>query len=149
MLVLLAATLISFGQDPADRSLDCAQASNTMEINECAGLDVQAEERRMATYLAAAVGALRDQAESPEQAEVAIAELQAGQAAWRTYADSACAAVYTRWQAGTIRVLMSLSCLERLTQQRSHTLWTEYLTYMDSTPPALPEPLPVSRPAED
>jgi hypothetical protein len=33
-----------------------------------------------------------------------------------------------------------LSCQIKLTQLHTHTIWLEWLTYMDSTPPILPEP---------
>jgi len=149
MLILLVAALIAPGQDRAEPPLDCREAMTTLEINDCAAKDVATQEARMATYLAASVEVLRTEAEGPEQAKTVIAELQASQKAWQAYADSACGTVYTRWQSGSIRNLMALTCRERLTQQRTHTLWTDYLLYLDDTPPDLPEPLPRSSPEED
>ena len=40
----------------------------------------------------------------------------------------------------TIRNAMSLTCRIRLVDQRTHTIWQNWLTFMDSTPPILPEP---------
>ncbi|MDY6925294.1 MAG: lysozyme inhibitor LprI family protein [Pseudomonadota bacterium] len=145
MLILLAAALISVGQDPVGPPLDCRSPSNTIEMNDCAAADVVKEEARMATYLAAAIDVLRDEAESPELAAAVVAELQSSQKAWQAYADSACRTVYTRWQSGTIRNLMALGCRERLALERTHTLWADYLVYLDSTPPTLPEPLAAPR----
>ncbi|MFN3930959.1 MAG: lysozyme inhibitor LprI family protein [Brevundimonas sp.] len=149
MLILLAAAVISAGQDPVAPPQDCASPANTIEMNDCAAAEVAAEEARMAAYLAASIKVLRDEAESPELAAAVVAELHASQTAWQAYADSACRTVYTRWQSGTIRNLMALGCRERLTRERTHTLWADYLGYMDSTPPILPEPLPLPRNAGD
>ena len=149
MLILLAAALISAGQNPAGPPPDCRSPSNTIEMNDCAAAEVAREEARLATYLAAAIEVLREEAESPELAATVVAELQASQKAWQAYADSACRTVYTRWQSGTIRNLMALGCRERLTLERSHALLADYLVYLDSTPPALPEPLAAPRVAED
>jgi uncharacterized protein YecT (DUF1311 family) len=148
MLILFAAALLSVGQDPGPPP-DCANAANTIEINECAAADVAAEEDRMAAYLAAAVEVLRKGAESLEPAEAAVADLLDSQTAWRAYADSACGAVHTRWLAGTIRTLMALNCQKRLTRQRSHTLWTEYLTHPDGTPSDWPDPSSAPEPVGD
>ena len=48
--------------------------------------------------------------------------------------------VYTQWRDGAIRGIMAISCKTKLTKQRTHDLWENFLTYMDSTPPVLPEP---------
>jgi len=139
MLILLAAAFLAV-QDPGSE-LDCANASNTLEINDCATKDVATEQARLETYLAASVGVLRDEAKTPEAATTVVTELQASQKAWQAYADSACSTVYTRWQSGTIRNLMALSCRRRLTQDRSHSLWADYLVSLGGEEPVLPEPL--------
>lgn len=139
MLVLfLAAALLSQAPEPA---LDCDNVMTTLDVNACMAKALEAEEARMNAYLEAAIGVLREEAETPEQANAMAAELQASQKLWADYAESACQAVYSRWQAGTIRVSMALSCKQDLTLERTHALWVNYLAYMDSTPPRLPEPV--------
>ncbi|MDE0552455.1 hypothetical protein OU793_24315, partial [Vibrio sp. VP6] len=58
----------------------------------------------------------------------------------QAYMSSHCDSVYTQWRDGTIRGVMAISCKTKLTKQRTHELWENFLTYMDSTPPVLPEP---------
>lgn len=131
-------------QDPDLAAVDCSQAMTTIEVNECIGRDLELEQERMNLYLDTAFAVLREEAvgagEGPDEANALIAEIQAGQTLWQAYADKACAAVYTRWQSGTIRVAMALDCQIELTRQRTHHLWSEYLSFEDSTPPILPEP---------
>ena len=140
MLILLAAALLMV-QEP-EPSLDCANASNTIEINDCAARDVAIGQARLETYLAASIEVLRTEAETPDAAATVVSELHASQTVWQAYADSACSTVYTRWQSGTIRNLMALSCRRRLTQERTHTLWADYLVSLGGDEPVLPEPLP-------
>lgn len=127
-------------QDP-DVPKDCTQALTTLEINDCRAEDLRLETARMQTYLDAAITSVRSEAEEPAAAEILVEEIQTSQALWQAYADQACSAVYTRWQAGTIRVMMALGCQISLTRQRTHHLWTEYLSFPDDTPPLLPEPV--------
>ena len=36
---------------------------------------------------------------------------------------------------------MNLGCMIEATRARTHDIWTDYLTYVDRTPPVLPEPV--------
>lgn len=142
ILVLLASLAL---QDPDLAAVDCSQAMTTIEVNACIGRDLDLEQERMNLYLETAFAVLREEAtgagEGLDEADALIAEIQDGQTKWQAYADKACAAVYTRWQSGTIRVAMALDCQIELTRQRTHHLWSEYLSFQDSTPPILPEPV--------
>jgi len=69
-------------------------------------------------------------------------ELARSQRAWIVYRDSECGAVFNNWRGGSIRVSMELECQTRLTQLRSYSVWKNWLTYVDSTPPVLPRPSP-------
>lgn len=60
--------------------------------------------------------------------------------AWDAYRDAECGAVFDYWSDGTIRVSVEQVCRIRLTRLHTHTIWREWLTYFDSTPPLLPEP---------
>lgn len=141
-LIMVGALL---AQDPDPAPTDCHQALTTLEINDCVAEDLRLETVRMEAYLDAAIGQVRIEAEeSGEDAAAAddvIGEIRASQDLWGSYAERACDAVYTRWQAGTIRVVMALNCQIDLTRERTHYLWREYLPYPDSTPAVLPEPV--------
>lgn len=122
----------------------CVREGNTLQMNACAAEDLDIETARMEAYLNAALMQVVSEAEDmgdATDAAVLVEEIQLSQVAWQTYADQACAAVYTRWQAGTIRVMMAIGCHINLTRERSHHLWAEYLSFPDSTPPILPEPI--------
>ncbi len=46
---------------------------------------------------------------------------------------SHCNSVYTQWRDGTIRGIMFTSCKIQLTKQRTHRVWSYFLTRLDST----------------
>lgn len=142
MLVLfLAAALLSQDPEPA---LDCDNAMTTLDVNACMAKEVEAEEARMNAYLEAAILHVREASDSPELGASAASEMAEAQTAWEAYVKAECGAVYTHWQGGTVRVAMALACERRLTYGRTRHLWETYLTYVDSTPPILPEPLPLA-----
>jgi len=114
-------------------ALDCQQAYTTIEVNQCAQQELLSAEKKMQRYLAQSIAQFRDDslvAESIEQA----------QHAWLAYRKTHCDSVYNQWRGGTIRTVMAIACETKLTQQRTRELWLNYLTFMDSTPPILPEP---------
>ncbi len=107
----------------------------TLAMNECLmELRSRAEERE-ADYFTAA---LENSANTPELAE----RMQQSQAAADEYRNRECGAVYENWKSGSIRNIMSLTCSIRLIDQRTHDIWKNWLTFMDSTPPVRPEPAP-------
>jgi uncharacterized protein YecT (DUF1311 family) len=59
---------------------------------------------------------------------------------WVAFRDAECGSVFDYWSGGTIRVSMELDCRIRLTRLRTYTIWRDWLTYADSTPPLLPRP---------
>ncbi|MFL7035462.1 lysozyme inhibitor LprI family protein [Vibrio lentus] len=69
-----------------------------------------------------------------------VSSIKMAQDSWQAYMTAHCDSVYTQWRDGSIRGLMALSCKTKLTKQRTHEVWENFLTYMDSTPPVLPEP---------
>ena len=143
MLTLLAVLTLSLPAQDALPPLDCKNPRNTLEINECAAAEVAAEEARMQTYLTRAMEAVRESADSPELGEDAAAQMAQAQAAWEAYAEAECSAVYKQYEGGSIRGLMRLSCTRDLTLERTHHVWETYLTFLDSSEPLLPEPLPL------
>ncbi len=113
----------------------CANAGTTIESNECyAGLLESAEARR-AEYLEAA------QARYPNNVDLQQ-EIATAQAAYSEYIDAECGAVYGYWRSGSIRNIMALTCQINLVDRATYNIWRNWLTYMDSTPPLLPEPEP-------
>ncbi|PTY38331.1 hypothetical protein BGP77_15730 [Saccharospirillum sp. MSK14-1] len=112
---------------------DCSDAINTIDMNECLSSNFTVARTEMNNYLQAS---LDRYAHDPEL----IQSINVAQKDWDTYRTSNCDAVHTKWRRGTIRDAMAISCGIRLTEQRTHELWENYLTFADSTPPVLPEP---------
>ena len=121
-------------QDEAPPSR-CTDAITTLDLNECMAALLEGARQRQATYLEAA---LARNADRPALAE----RIKASDAAFTAYVDAECDAVYEDWKEGTIRGVMFLSCQIALVDARTRTVWQNWLTYMDDTPPVLPEPLP-------
>jgi uncharacterized protein YecT (DUF1311 family) len=113
---------------------------STPEINDCQSATLAKAEDELQRYLAAARGRLKSDAADDAGAAKALAAFDKVQTAWIAYREADCGAVYDAWSSGTIRTTIALTCEIDLTRARTHTVWSEWLTYMDSTPPILPEP---------
>lgn len=143
MISIVVSMLLS-SQAIENLPADCSKAESTPEINACGVLDVQSESRRMDQYLAAA----RDRAAKGDDDSKAYGDptrqvdfLDRSQAAWVAYSTLVCDGVYDQWNGGTIRTVMALGCKSAMIRERTQVVWRDYLTYGDSTPPALPEPV--------
>lgn len=88
-------------------------------------------------YYSAAMARLKDQGEDFAKART---ELRDAQRAWIRYRNSECGAVFTNWYPGSVARTMAADCSERLTRARTYAIWAHWLTFVDSTPPILPEP---------
>jgi uncharacterized protein YecT (DUF1311 family) len=147
LIVALLTAAVMQADAPSSAPQDaivCDRAGNTIELNACGALDLEREQARMQRYLEAAYGRARDSDHAdPSYGEPtqSTAYLQAAQAAWVAYADIRCLGLYDQWKGGTIRTLMGLGCRIEATRQRTHDIWADYLTFWDSTPPVLPEPV--------
>ncbi|MGP9766850.1 lysozyme inhibitor LprI family protein [Halomonas sp. AOP13-D3-9] len=131
MIPLLFA-FVSLPALAADDAPDCQNAMTTMEINQCAQLELESVEAEMHRYLDAAL--------NRHEADASLVEsIQQAQEAWEGYRQAHCDAVYTQWRDGTIRGVMSLSCKKQLTQAHTHTLWESFLVTMEGGS-LLPEP---------
>ena len=113
--------------------IDCENAMTTYEMNICAGMETEAADTLLEKYLAKAKEKYNDET-------AVITSLVKSQDAWIIYRKTHCDAIYEMWSGGTIRGVMFGGCMLQLTKQRTHKIWEDYLTYMDSTPPMLPEP---------
>ena len=139
-IVALAAGAALAAASPSTAAPPHCPGDNTVEIDACMAADLAKAERQLDRYLAAARQRLKaDAADSPDAA-TALVGLDKAQTAWKAYRKSECDSVYVYWQAGTIRGAMALTCQIDLTLARTHEVWSQWLTFMDSTPPILPEP---------
>ncbi|MDX3774994.1 DUF1311 domain-containing protein [Chromatiaceae bacterium AAb-1] len=129
--VMLA--ILSFSALASEESIDCENAMSTLEINQCALMELNTAKTELTRYLDAGYQRYSD---DPEL----IDAIKTAQENWQTYAASHCQSVYTQWREGTIRGVMALSCQIKLTKQRTYEVWESFLTYMDDSPPVLPEP---------
>jgi len=111
----------------------CAEAETTLDSNICYANTLAKAEQRRREYANAA--GLRH-ADRPELAK----GIEASEAAFDAYRDAECGAVYEDWKEGTIRNVMSLTCRIEMTDRRTKVIWQNWLTFMDSTPPTIPEP---------
>lgn len=144
MLIAILAIAASLAAAPASDPGPQAQANcpdgSTIEINDCQSAVLAKAEAELKRYLAAARQRLQtDAADDPGVAK-SLAQFDKVQAAWTAYREADCDALYDYWSGGSIRNTIALTCKIDLTRARTHTVWSEYLTYMDSTPPDLPEP---------
>ncbi|CAH7037674.1 LprI domain-containing protein [Vibrio chagasii] len=130
MLILMC---FSYSVLAGENVVDCDNAMNTLEINHCAALELESAQVELEKYLAASFEHNADDTEL-------VGGIKVAQESWQAYMTAHCDSVYTQWRDGSIRGLMALSCKTKLTKQRTHEVWDNFLTYMDSTPPVLPEP---------
>ena len=129
-IILVIMSIFSFS---AVAKVDCDKALNTLQINYCAKLKLDNAEAEMQRYL--------DKSIAQYTADTYVVEsINIAQSAWTSYSKSQCDSVFTMFRGGSLRVVMTLSCRTKLTLQRTHELWSQYLTYMDSSEPVLPEP---------
>jgi len=127
---------LSFSVSATDKMIDCGNSSSvvtTIDINKCESKNLVLAQTELNKYLKAS---LKNNAEDLEL----IKSINLAQKDWQAYTSSHCGAVYTQWRGGSIRNAMAIACKITLTQQRTHELWSHFLTYMDSTVPVLPEP---------
>ncbi|CDT65329.1 conserved exported hypothetical protein [Vibrio coralliirubri] len=133
LISALIAVCFSFSALADGGVVDCENAMNTIEINQCAAIELESAQAELDKYLAASFE------HNAYDAEL-VASIKKAQESWQAYMTAHCDSVYTQWRDGSIRGVMALSCKTRLTKQRTHEVWANFLTYMDSTPPVLPEP---------
>lgn len=139
-----AHTAAAAGKPVDDGNPACVRDGTTIEMNACAFQDLERETARMDRYLAAArLRAAEGDAESATYGEPTQRQafLEKSQAAWLAYSTVVCDGVYDQWKDGTIRTVLYLGCRIDMTRQRTHLVWSDYLTFRDSTPPVLPEPV--------
>jgi uncharacterized protein YecT (DUF1311 family) len=132
---MLLALMVAIWVQPGDVRPDCN--GNTLEINACLAERLDRANGRLEEYQQAAVDRyLADE----NDGDAIIVGIEASQRAFEAYRAIECTTVLEVWKGGTIRTAMYLGCLIRLTDERTHTIWRNWLRYMDSTSPLRPEP---------
>ena len=119
----------------ADYHRICADAETTVDLNGCYSAALADAQTRREAYLAAAI---ERNAQEPAIAE----QIASADNAYDVYVDAECGAISDYWSSGTIRGVMVLTCRIDLIDRATRNIWQHWLTYMDSTPPVLPEPAP-------
>ena len=124
--------------------LACDRDGSMYEMKACAADDLEREQTRMRQYIEVAEGRARRLDEGslrygPQTRRAAW--LSESQEAWQAYADARCQGVFEATSGGTMGGLGYAWCLIDLARRRTHDIWSDYLTYSDSTPPILPEPV--------
>ncbi|WP_183030042.1 lysozyme inhibitor LprI family protein [Altericroceibacterium spongiae] len=115
----------------------------TLEVNACLNEQLGEANVEMEQYAETALAIMERDAKdefSDALEKDAPDAFRRAQKAWTDYREAECEALYDNWSGGTIRNAMTISCEIRITRQRTHTIWENWLTFMDSTPPVLPEP---------
>ena len=130
-LFTLSTLIIAF--IPLAYATNCDQAITTIENNTCLAQQLAVATKQMDQYIAKAKARFADQPK-------VIASIEHSQQNWLLYRQSHCDSVYAIWSDGTIRGTMFGECMLKLTKQRTYQVWVDYLTYIDNTPPLLPEP---------
>jgi len=140
----LAALALGMVLVSSARAAPPCPGESTVELNQCYADRLSAANATLGRYQAAVRKRLRDDAAAGQPDDKSAADALRGfataEALWEKYRDAECGAVYDYWSGGTIRGVESLTCSLRITTRHTHTIWALWLTYMDSTPPILPEP---------
>ncbi|MFN0118031.1 MAG: lysozyme inhibitor LprI family protein [Elusimicrobiota bacterium] len=113
----------------------CDDPQSTIEVNRCWSEKVIAAEKELDYYLKTSMDQLKKNVDKTH-----VNALTKSQKSWEVFMKSECDAIYQYWKEGSIRTAMEGECTVIHTKRRTHDLWRNYLTYMDSTPPVLPEP---------
>ena len=125
--------LLTFSVNASDQEVDCNKAISTIEINYCLGKELEIQTKKMEHYL-------NESFKHNSHDSELVESIKAAQKLWDEYSSAHCDSIYTMWREGSIRNTMAITCQTKLTKKRTHEIWENFLTYMDSTPPVLPEP---------
>jgi len=99
-------------------ALDCSKAANTIEINECASIEQRKVEAKLNAVYQRVMKYLDKQIADGDLDKASKTTLIEAQRAWLKFREADCNAVYQYHIAGTIRGVMSISCLQTHTERR-------------------------------
>ena len=125
LLLVVAAAASNAGPCPG---------GNTLEMNACLNARLKRSDATLNHYYQTALKRI-----TTENGSKTAQEFIKAQRSWIAYRDSECASAFDRYE-GTIRESVALDCSIRLTRLRTYSIWRDWLTYPDSTPPLLPRP---------
>jgi uncharacterized protein YecT (DUF1311 family) len=131
--LILLALLAAKSEAQALNFPGCEDRRSTIELNECRQKQIEAADSKLEKYLLAA-------RERAHLFDLGAASIDEEQQLWESYRTRHCGNVYELWRMGTIRYEMSATCTLEVTRERTIDVWRAYLTYLDSTPPVLPDP---------
>jgi uncharacterized protein YecT (DUF1311 family) len=141
LVLALTSTLATHGA----RATPACQGETTLDTNRCFGAKLERANADLSRYVAAVRARLKREAAEATSGDTSAADaakgFEAAERAWASYRKAECGAVFSYWSGGTIRDVEELDCQIELTRLHTHTIWLRWLTYMDSTPPILPEPV--------
>jgi len=121
------------GKDSTEYNPKCQNPITTLDLNACSVENTEIAFGEVQMYLNAAL-----QRHGSERSVKRA--LKDSQEAWENYREVYCQSVYEHWKSGSIRTMKYLDCVQRLSKMRSLSIWEEFLTFVDSTPPILPRP---------
>lgn len=125
--------LFRFSATEERASIRCPDAMTTAEMAACLREILERADARMEKYHAAAQSVVEGDKEL-------ATHLRATHDLFLSYRNAECSALYGNYMSGSVRPIMYLGCAIEMADQRAHTIWQNWLTFMDSTPPQLPEP---------
>jgi uncharacterized protein YecT (DUF1311 family) len=144
MIIALAFAAASTLATQGIRPTPACPGHNTREVNRCLNERLARADDDLGRYVTAARRRLTQEAAEgsagPATERDPLRRFAASEKAWSAYREAECGAVYDYWADGTIRTAKDLACRIRLTRLHAHTVWQEWLTFADNTPPLLAEP---------
>lgn len=115
---------------------------NTIEMNQCSMTIVNQLKAIEGKYVQAIYTRINsDYKDDPETLNELLVYIDEENKAWDDLINAASESTYTYWKGGTIRGVMGSGRKINLMKYRIHNQWQSWLTYMDSSPAVLPEPL--------
>lgn len=134
MLRLIALLLAVFALAPAahaeeeEDKIDCSNAMSTVEMNHCAGLELEKADAELNKVYKMALARIPEMAgEPPFDAKSWEGVLRASQRAWVTFRDAECDGhAPMSWGGGTGTTVAVLGCKTSLTEARTKMLKDQY-----------------------
>lgn len=124
--------------NPSSQASPCPDAMTTHSLNECFAERLARSDERRAGYFAKALSLNEGRLQL-------LSEMRASEAAFEAYREKECGAILADWLegGGTLRTIFFAGCQIDLSDQRTHTIWDNWLIRMnENDPPFLPEPGP-------
>lgn len=112
--LFLVAFMVTF---PA-HALDCKNATNTLDMNECAAVEQKAVESRLNGVYQRVMKELDKPGEDLEKYSEVRKKLLEAQRAWIRFRQADCDAMYAHYSGGSMRNLVYLDCMRSRAEKR-------------------------------